>query len=228
MHCAVCLCVWETVHFWHFSTALFRRDLPEVLGGAGGSSGWGRGLVYSKQNSPDFWTAGCVRSAPSTAMWSWLTLTRCLLPPPPPHLPSLPLTAPPTQRCSSLAKSEGRPVHARPPHMVSISEQGEIFHFFPPNSSPPRTLSISLKSSGSPGRELGAGRRCLRGNLVMSAHSPASRCFISFLLALLLWIAPCESCYREIFFFFILETPLLCSLPLVSIQVFPHTPPHSA
>lgn len=56
----------------------------------------------------------------------------------------------------------------------------------------------------------------------MSAHSPASRCFISFLLVVLLCVVPCESCYREIFFFFVLETPLLCSLPLISIQVFPH------
>lgn len=59
----------------------------------------------------------------------------------------------------------------------------------------------------------------------MSAHSPASRCFISLLLALLLCIMLCESCYRKIFFFFFLKTLLLSSLPFVSIQVFPFFSP---
>lgn len=91
---------------------------------------------------------------------------------------------------------------------------------------PQPTLLISLKSSGPPGREWGAGRGCFRGNLVMSAHSPASRCFISFLLALLLCIVACETCYREILFFFILETQrALLSPPRFHPGISSPTPP---
>lgn len=135
LHCAVslCLCVCETVHFWHFSMALFRRDLPEVLAGAGGSRvGWG--LVYSKQNSPDFWAG---RVCAVSAFDSHVILTHLDVMPPPSSSSTSPLTTPShLEMFQFLTKSEGRRPPDHPPHMVSISEQGDVLHFFPPNSSP--------------------------------------------------------------------------------------------